>query len=124
MSEHPESCGKPLQDCIDAAHWADEFVRLVVEGGMTTDWGCVVGWFANAIEAGRRHAYAEYRRPVDEEGEPLVAAGDEPKLIVASLDEWDHPPMEPGHRTNSCQYCVEWELKRQTRAFLNRDKGD
>lgn len=35
----------------DAAKWADEFLARFPEG--TNDWGTLVAWFANAIEAGR-----------------------------------------------------------------------
>lgn len=41
---------KKLHATTDAAVWTDEFMRLFPHG---TDWGTMVGWFANAIEVGR-----------------------------------------------------------------------
>ncbi len=35
----------------DASKWTDEFLAIFPAG--TNDWGTLVGWFANAIEAGR-----------------------------------------------------------------------
>lgn len=38
----------------DAAKWTDEFMRIHTDPKTPTlDWGAMVGWFANAIEAGR-----------------------------------------------------------------------
>jgi len=46
----------------DAAKWTDEFMRIRHENGPyanpNEEWGTMVGWFANAIEAGK----AEGRR--------------------------------------------------------------
>ena len=42
---------KTLDDMgTDAAKWTDEFMRINPLG---PDWGAMVAWFANAIEAGR-----------------------------------------------------------------------
>ena len=35
----------------DATKWTNEFLVRFPEG--TNDWGTLMGWFANAIEAGR-----------------------------------------------------------------------
>jgi hypothetical protein len=38
----------------DAAKWTDEFMRVQADPKSgPSDWGAMVGWFANAIEAGR-----------------------------------------------------------------------
>ena len=42
-----------LLSTTDAAIWTDQFMA-VIDGGATVDWGLMVGWFANAIETGRR----------------------------------------------------------------------
>lgn len=38
----------------DASKWTDEFMRVQADPTAgPQDWGAMVGWFANAIEAGR-----------------------------------------------------------------------
>ena len=41
----------------DAAVWATEYEQRFPDG--TPDWGTLVGWFANAIEAGRSAGVTE-----------------------------------------------------------------
>ena len=41
--------GKHWPATTDASVWATEFCKL----NTATDWGTMVGWFANAIEIGR-----------------------------------------------------------------------
>lgn len=48
-----------LRDSTDARVWAQEFVamfhgREIGEGPLTVDEGTMIGWFANAIENGKR----------------------------------------------------------------------
>ncbi len=38
---------------IDAEKWAAEFCKIARDKGHDLDEGWVLGWFANAIEAGR-----------------------------------------------------------------------
>ncbi len=37
----------------DASKWAEAFQQLIVDPGKEIDEGLMIGWFANAIEAGR-----------------------------------------------------------------------
>jgi len=39
----------------DAAKWAAEFCKIARDKGHTLDEGWMLGWFANAIEAGREN---------------------------------------------------------------------
>lgn len=56
-----ETAGQVLERMgIDAAKWTDEFVRINPDVKVLPDtWGVMVGWFANAIEAGRSAGRAE-----------------------------------------------------------------
>lgn len=57
-----------LHDTSDAAVWADEFQRIVLDGGIEVDKGLMLGWFANAIMAGHDHALRKYSSiPMTEE---------------------------------------------------------
>jgi hypothetical protein len=50
----------------DGAKWAEEFCRKFAAEN-TPDEGTMIGWFCNAIEAGRSAALAAMRAPEDEE---------------------------------------------------------
>jgi hypothetical protein len=53
MVDAYESLAAELHSTTDATIWARRFIELVELGLDPTDFGWVVGWFANAIETGR-----------------------------------------------------------------------
>jgi len=54
MSSGTETDGQVLARMgVDAAKWTDEFMRINPDLNVPDAWGVMVGWFANAIEAGR-----------------------------------------------------------------------
>lgn len=57
---------------FDAMKWAEEFQRIVVDGGLTIDKELMLSWFANAIMAG--HDYAR-NHPSTTESTVVVAPG-------------------------------------------------
>lgn len=47
-------CIMTLLDTTDAQVWAQEFIKIIREKPeLALDEGMMIGWFANAIEAGR-----------------------------------------------------------------------
>ncbi len=58
-----------LLDTCNAKLWAEEFMRLFGERRQDIDEGLMIGWFANAMQAGEHH----YRRKCDELQEQVVA---------------------------------------------------
>lgn len=54
-TNQPDATSRPLNEDIDAARWAKEFIDQFTGysvGGNTIDEGLMLGWFANAIMAG------------------------------------------------------------------------
>jgi hypothetical protein len=58
----------------DAAKWATEYEQRFSDE--TPDWGTLVGWFANAIEAGRAAAFTPRCEQCDDTGWYTIAAAE------------------------------------------------
>lgn len=50
-----------LHDTFDAAVWADEFQRIVLDEDLDVDRSLMLGWFANAIMAGYDYAVRSHK---------------------------------------------------------------
>lgn len=75
---------KKLHATTDAAVWTNEFCRLFPE----SDWGLMVGWFANAIEVGRDHGARTIEAA--EERDNLQGALDAALTMVRTLEAAHH----------------------------------
>jgi len=64
---------------FDAMKWAEEFQRIVVDGGLTIDKELMLGWFANAIMAG--HDYARNHPSTIE------------STVIMTAEEREHKPF-------------------------------
>lgn len=65
----------------DAAKWTDEFLATFPDG--TDDWGTLVGWFANAIEAGREEGHT-----ISPDVQLALSILGDQKKHLGSADEW------------------------------------
>lgn len=85
-----ENLGVKLQGEFDAAVWTDAFLATVAEHPeLPTDWGAMVGWFANAIMAGYDHAYRTIPELAREHAEVIVLPRD---ALLEFFGEMALPP--------------------------------
>ena len=62
ISDEQNKITKRLIGNMDAKIWAEEFVKLVkIKPTIATDEGTMIGWFANAIMAGKDAGDGEYQ---------------------------------------------------------------
>lgn len=102
MSDTPTpATANSLLDTTDAQEWAREFCRHAP----AVDEGWMIGWFANAIETGRRHHPAQVaadRAAVDS----AIAAASEPQPIDADGNLVPTPPQPHDHKGHSEERCI------------------
>ncbi len=55
----------------DGSKWAEEFCKIAKDHGQDLDEGWVIGWFANAIEAGREVGRRDPDRPANQASKAL-----------------------------------------------------
>lgn len=95
----------------DATVWAKAFQDLIVDGGVTIDEGLMIGWFANALECGRRVGIEAATKAW-----PMRVVGNNPQSYVPEADDEEPLVSEDG----GGEVVVDWRAINAEQAEPNQ----